>query len=93
MAFALLLTEEAQQTLDALEGKRRRRVESCMAKLNQNPRHPGLSSHRYEQFDRVYGQPVWESYVENANPSAWRVWWAYGPSQGEITVLMIGPHP
>ncbi|HUZ08627.1 MAG TPA: hypothetical protein VMU76_00445 [Acidimicrobiales bacterium] len=93
MAFALLLTEDAQQTFDALEGRHHRRVESCLAKLGQNPRHAGLNSHRYQQFDKLHGQPVWESYVENHNPSAWRVWWAYGPGQNEITVLMIGPHP
>jgi hypothetical protein len=93
VAFAIVLAPEAAQTLEALEGKQRRRVEQCLAKLEQNPRHPGLNSHRYEQFDRVYGEPVWESYVENRTPSAWRVWWAYGPEQGEITVLLIGPHP
>jgi hypothetical protein len=31
--------------------------------------------------------------VENDAPSAWRIWWFYGPDRGEITVVNIGPHP
>ena len=36
---------------------------------------------------------VWESYVEQDTPAAWRVWWYYGPAKGEITVVDLGPHP
>ncbi len=36
---------------------------------------------------------LWESYVENKTPSAWRVWWIYGPADGQITIVTIGPHP
>ena len=93
MAFHLQLTDEAQETLEALEVAKRRKVDNCLARLAQNPRHPGLNSHRYERFDRVYGGSVWESYVENQTSSAWRVWWAFGPERGQITVLLIGPHP
>jgi len=36
--------------------------------------------------------------VENNTPSAWRIFWRYGPNEGEkgeiavITVVSIGPH-
>ena len=36
---------------------------------------------------------VWESYVEQDTPAAWRVWWYYGPAKGEITVVDLAPHP
>jgi hypothetical protein len=43
---------------------------------------------------------VWDSYVENRIPGAWRIWWMYGPDEirdnqtvAVITVLDIGPHP
>jgi hypothetical protein len=39
------------------------------------------------------GQPLWDSYVENHTPSAWRIFWHYGPGDGEITIVTIGPHP
>ncbi len=93
MVFELAFTTDAEETIAGLDDQRLKKVHRCLGRLEQNPRHPGLHSHRYERFDRVYGEQVWESYVENKAPSAWRVWWAYGPGQGEITVLMIGPHP
>jgi hypothetical protein len=34
-----------------------------------------------------------ESYIENRTPSAWRIWWYFGPKDGQLTVVMIGPHP
>jgi hypothetical protein len=39
---------------------------------------------------------VWDSYVENRTPGAWRIFWQYGPDEAGlrvITVLYIGPHP
>lgn len=95
MSFELFFSPEAMEVLLAIEGdeKRARKVARCLAKLESNPHHPSLNSHRYEAFDKVWGVPVWESYVENRTPSAWRVWWAFGPDRGQITVLDIGPHP
>jgi hypothetical protein len=34
--------------------------------------------------------------VENNTPSAWRIFWRYGPDEEQqkvITVLAISPHP
>jgi len=92
--FALFLTPSAQADLDSItDPKRAKKVENTLAKLAANPGYQGLSTHRYEAFDKVYGKPVWESYAENRTSSAWRIWWAYGPERGQITVLMIAPHP
>lgn len=40
---------------------------------------------------------VWDSYVENSTPEAWRIYWMYGPNEvrhdaevSVITVLVIG---
>jgi hypothetical protein len=94
MAFTLSLAEEAQEVLDGLtDAKQIRKVENCLARLAQNPRHPGLNSHPYSSLDGVFGASVWESYVENNVPGAWRVWWVYGPGRGEITIVLIGRHP
>jgi hypothetical protein len=93
MAFEMFLALQAQEVLDGIDDeKRRRRVENALAKLASNPRHPGLNSHRFEALDGVFDETVWESYIENNAPSAWRLWWCYGPSHGQITVLKIGPH-
>jgi hypothetical protein len=44
-------------------------IDECVRKLHQNPRHPGLHSHRVNG-----AKGVWESYVDEAN----RVTWQYG---------------
>lgn len=44
-------------------------IDECARKLRQNPRHPGLHSHRVGGF-----KGVWESYIDEAN----RVTWEYG---------------
>jgi len=61
--------------------------------LSQNPRHPGLASHEIDDLTRKYGFKIFQSYLENRTPAAGRLFWAYGPGQGDITVLAIEPHP
>ena len=61
--------------------------------LSENPRHPGLESHEITSLSRRYGRKVWQSYLENKTPAAGRIFWVYGPSQGDITVIGLEPHP
>jgi hypothetical protein len=64
--------------------------------LAANPRHPGLHTHEYDSlvhpYDPAKGK-VFEAYVQNNTPGAYRVFWCYGPNKGEITVLAITSHP
>lgn len=98
MGFTLLFTEEAAGALRDLERNsthavKLKRVRHTLALLEANPRHPGLQSHQYESLAGPDGEKVWESYVENRTPAAWRIWWWYGPGKSELTILTIGPHP
>ena len=63
--------------------------------LQDNPRHPGLRTHEYDSLDHPYkkGEKVWEAYVQNNTPGAYRLFWCYGPNAKEITVIAITPHP
>jgi hypothetical protein len=38
-------------------------------------------------------QKVFEAYAQHKTPGAFRVFWCYGPAQGQITILAITPHP
>lgn len=60
--------------------------------LRENPRHPGLKTHIYHIKWDGYGK-VFEAYVQNHTPGAYRVFWSYGPGTREITILAISPHP
>ena len=65
----------------------------AMKLLSEDPRHPGLNSHEISTLSRRYGRKVWESYLENRTPAAGRMFWVYGPSQKDITIIGIEPHP
>lgn len=69
------------------------KVRSCLARLSVDPRHPGLHAHRYRSKYGPGGEDVWEVYVENRSPSAWRIWFCYGPRRDVITIVTIAPHP
>lgn len=93
----LRLTGEAERALRELEerpqhAKFHRRVRRSLEQLAHDPRHPGLHSHQYAVAGRLHAAAVWESYVQNDAPGAWRIWWRYGPGDDVITVLLIGPH-
>lgn len=94
MPYSLNITESAQGVIGGVRDPGlKKKIPKCLGFLELDPSHNSLASHRFESFDALYGEKVWESYVENATPSAWRVWWFYGPADGEITIVDIGPHP
>jgi hypothetical protein len=61
--------------------------------LRQNPRHQSLASHEIEDLTRKHGFKIFQSYLENNTPSAGRMFCAYGPEKGDITILATEPHP
>ena len=97
-AFKLLFTPQAQSAFRTLGkdpnlAKRLRAVRKTLGLLETNPRHPGLQTHEYSKLAGPRGQKVFEAYAENQIPAAFRVFWCYGPSRGEITIIAITPHP
>jgi hypothetical protein len=55
--------------------------------------HPGLNTHDISDLTRRYGRKVFQSYLENNTPSAARMYWVYGPEDGQLTVIGLEPHP
>ena len=75
------------------EEKLYKQLGKAMYLLSQNPRHPGLKSHEISALTARCGIKVWESYLENITPAAGRIFWSYGPQQGDITIVGIELHP
>ena len=75
------------------EEKLYKQMGKAMRLLADNPRHPGLQSHEISALSARYGMKVWESYLENNVPKAGRIFWAYGPEKGDITIIGMEPHP
>jgi len=72
-----------------------KQVEKCVRLLLDNPHHPGLNTHEYDSIQNPYDKKkkVFEAYVQNRTPGAYRLFWCYGPKKGEITIIAITPHP
>ena len=99
--YLLKYAKQADEMIASLEADpaseaRLKKVRKALRHLRENPRYPGLHSHPYESFPVDRPVKVWDSYVENNTPSAWRIFWHYGPDEDDqsvITVLAITPHP
>lgn len=96
--YKLVFSREAADTLASLATqnhlqKKLKKVRKALGQLQLDPRYPALNSHKYSSVKGVNGEEVWDSYVENNTPSAWRIFWHYGPSAEYITVVSISPHP
>jgi hypothetical protein len=63
--------------------------------LASNPKHPGLQTHEYHSLLHPYDpkQKLFEAYAQNQTPSAYRVFWCYGPGKQQITLIAITSHP
>lgn len=95
MAHKLIFTDEAKGQLEALKAdqKKLQRVKKCLGLLETDPKHPSLHSHKYSVMKTLDNKDLWESYVENRTPAAWRVFWFYGPAKEQITIVAITQHP
>lgn len=96
MPYELYFASEAEETLRELErmdAQKLKKVRRALGLLSLNPRHPGLNSHKMVSVKAPGNKPVWESYVENSTPSAWRIFWHYGKEPGAITIFRISAHP
>ena len=72
-----------------------KQVAKSVSLLGENPRHGSLNTHEYDSLDHPYDEDgkVFEAYAQNNTPGAYRVFWCYGPEQGDITIIAITPHP
>ncbi|MBQ8087793.1 MAG: hypothetical protein IJ234_05140 [Clostridia bacterium] len=80
-------------TIYKTEAKLRKLMGKAMRLISTDPRYPGLQTHEIPALTRRYGIKVWQSYLENNTPKAGRIFWVYGPNQGDITIIGLEPHP
>lgn len=95
--MAALWTDLSARKLNGKLGRQEERFFNRLVKalrfLAANPRHPSLQTHEIDEMSRRYGFKVFEAYLEGNTPAAGRIFWAYGPDKGDITVLGVEPHP
>jgi len=88
-----LSNRKLQGKLDKNEDKFFKKLVKVLVYLGDNPRHPSLQTHEIDELTNRYGFKVFQAYLQNNTPSAGRVFWAYGPDKGDITVMGVEPHP
>lgn len=66
-----------------------KKVLSTIQQLRDDPRYPSLATKKYD-----HERGIWQSYIENRTPGAWRIWWQWDTDRDDtIIVLSFGPHP
>lgn len=105
MTRELRFTPLAQEALRELEGDPHllslfKQVRKTLGLLEQNLRHPSLNTHKFRSLRGPAGEEVFEAYVQNQTPGAYRVFFYYGPDRIEagrripvLTIVDITPHP
>ena len=97
MPFKLIFSPRAAQRLFELENDQSKRgllkqVTKALGFLKENPRHPSLRTHKYKEFSEYYDKEVFEAYVQQHTPGAYRIFFYYS-TKGEITIIAITSHP
>jgi len=93
LVWSDLSTRKLQGKLDGNEDRFFKKLVKVLGFLGNNPRHHSLQTHEINALTDKYGFKVFEAYLENNTPAAGRVFWAYGPNKGDITILAVEPHP
>jgi len=98
--FELEYTVRAKSRLKELEATSARQglvkqIKKCLGYLQTNPRHPSLNTHPYHSIEHPFDPrgKVFEAYAQSKTPSAYRIFWCYGPQKRQITIIAITPHP
>jgi len=98
MNFRLKITSTAKKVLKKLKGdpgniRDYKVIRKAVILLEDNPRHPGLQTHIIYSIKGPSGEKVFEAYAQQNTPSAYRIFFYYGPNEKEITIFAIIQHP
>lgn len=96
--YALIFTPQGDSDLlesenDPAKRKVLQAVRKTLGFMETNLRHPSLNTHEYTSLKGPNGEKLFEAYVQQKTPSAYRVFWYYGPDRGQLTIVAITPHP
>ena len=96
--YGLIFTHQADADLREIETNPAKRkiliaVRKTLGLLETNLRHPSLQTHEFTSLKGPSEEKVFEAYVQQKTPGAYRVFWYYGPERNQITIVSITPHP
>ncbi len=101
----LRFLDEAEAALYAIENDPSKhgmlmQVRKALGFLETNLQHPSLQTHKFQSLVGPNGEEVFEAYVQNRTPGAYRIFFCYGPDElrgGKripvLTIITITEHP
>ena len=97
-AEGLIFTPQADSDLREMEDDPSKKnilktVRKTLGFMETNLRHPSLNTHEFTSLKGPNGEKVFEAYVQQRTPAAYRIFWYYGPRRNQITIVTITPHP
>lgn len=85
---------------DPSKAKILEQVRKVLAFMEVNLEHPSLQTHKLKEISTTSGDPIFEAYVQQHTPGAYRIFFHYGPDELQggkripvLTILAIIPHP
>jgi hypothetical protein len=92
--FEDLQNKAREASLTKEEGNLLKLWIKSIERLREDPRHPALETHEIDILSKKFGERIWQSYLNNHSKNiTYRLFWAYGPNQNEITLLALEAHP
>lgn len=77
-----------------------KQIQKTLGYLQTDLKHHGLQTHEFSSLAGANGEKVFEAYVQNRTPGAYRIFWQYGPDEvlskkrvAVLTIIAITPHP
>jgi hypothetical protein len=106
MQRKLRFTPTAEEQLGRIEGNPAlkgvlKQVRKTLSYLETNLRAKSLQTHKHESLSLRYKREIFEAYIQQDTPGAYRVFWHYGEDEMNkkgnrvpvITVMAIISHP
>jgi hypothetical protein len=95
--FELIFTPQADSDLREIENDPSKKdilkaVRKTLGFMETNLRHPSLNTHEFSSLKGPIGEKLFEAYVQQKTPVAYRIFWYYGPDRKQITIVAITPH-
>jgi len=96
--FELIFTPQADSDLREIGNDPSKKdvlkaVRKALGLMETNLRHPSLNTHEFTSLKGPNDEKVFEAYVQQRTPAAYRIFWYYGPGRKRITIVAITPHP
>jgi len=96
--FELIFTPQADSDLREIGNDPSKKdvlkaVRKSLGLMETNLRHPSLNTHEFTSLKGPNGEKVFEAYVQQRTPAAYRIFWYYAPGRKQITIVAITPHP